>query len=109
MMMAYRAAGVAIPRTSETQWLWGPRIAPGHEEPGDLVFFAGSDGTATSPGHVGIVIGHGQMIEAYATGFPIRIASYGTPSSPQGDQTVVGFARPWTHAGVVLTNQQLSG
>ena len=108
MMMAYRAAGVGIPRTSEDQWAWGPRIAPGHEEPGDLVFFAGSDGTATSPGHVAMVIGHGQMIEAYATGFPIRIASYGTPGSPQGDQTVVGFTRPWAHSGVVLTNQQLS-
>jgi peptidoglycan DL-endopeptidase CwlO len=108
MMMAYRAAGMAIPRTSEDQWLWGPKVAPGHEEPGDLVFFAGSDGTTTSPGHVGMVIGHGQMIEAYATGFPIRISSYGTLSSPQGDQTVVGFARPWAHAGVVLTNQQLA-
>ena len=109
MMMAYRAAGVAIPRTSEAQWAWGPRIAPGHEEPGDLVFFAGSDGTTTSPGHVAMVIGHGQMIEAYATGFPLRITSYGTPSSPQGDQTVVGFTRPWAHAGVVLTNQQIAG
>jgi peptidoglycan DL-endopeptidase CwlO len=107
-MMAYRAAGVDIPRTADEQWLWGPKVAPGHEEPGDLVFFAGSDGTATAPGHVGMVIGHGQMIEAYATGFPIRISTYGTPSSPPGDQTVVGFARPWAHAGVVLTNQQLA-
>jgi len=32
------------------------------------VFFAGSDGTTTSPGHVGLVIGNGKMIEAYATG-----------------------------------------
>ena len=96
MMKAYQAAGVKnIPRTSEAQWTWGPRVAPGHEEPGDLVFFAGSDGTLTSPGHVAMVIGHGEMIEAYATGFPIRIASYGTPSSPPGDQTVVGFTRPF--------------
>jgi peptidoglycan DL-endopeptidase CwlO len=93
MMMAYRAAGVSIPRTSEEQWAWGPRVAPGHEEPGDLVFFAGSDGTTTSPGHVGMVIGHGMMIEAYATGFPIRIARY-------GGRGVVGFSRPWTHSGV---------
>jgi len=109
MMMAYRAAAVNIPRTSQTEWTWGPRVAAGHEEPGDLVFFAGADGTTASPGHVAMVIGHGLMIEAYATGFPIRIASYGTPSSPAGDQSPVGFARPWAHAGVVLANQQASG
>ncbi len=109
MMMAYRTAGVNIPRTSEDQWTWGPKVAPGHEEPGDLVFFAGSDGTPSSPGHVGLVIGHNQMLEAYATGFPIRISSFGTPSSPQGDQTVVGFTRPWAHPGVVLTSEQGTG
>ncbi len=103
MMMAYRSAGINIPRTSEEQWTWGPRVAPGHEQPGDLVFFAGSDGTTTSPGHVGMVIGHGMMIEAYATGFPIRITTYGTPSSPAGDQNPIGFTRPWAHPGVVLT------
>jgi cell wall-associated NlpC family hydrolase len=95
VMMAYRDSGVNIPRTSEEQWVWGPRIAPGHEEPGDLIFFAGSDGTTTSPGHVGMVIGHGMMIEAFATGFPIRIAPY------RGRQAV-GFTRPWAHSGVVL-------
>jgi cell wall-associated NlpC family hydrolase len=62
VMMAYRQAGVDIPRTSQEQWAWGPRIQPGHEEPGDLVFFAGSDGTQTNPGHVGLVIGKGKMI-----------------------------------------------
>jgi cell wall-associated NlpC family hydrolase len=67
-------------------------------QPGDLVFFAGSDGTPTSPGHVGLVIGNGQMIEAYATGFAIRVSTYGQPSSAPGDQTVVGFTQPWTKA-----------
>jgi peptidoglycan DL-endopeptidase CwlO len=102
MMMAYRAAGVNIPRTSEEQWTWGPRVAPGHEQPGDLIFFAGSDGTTTSPGHVGMVIGHGLMVEAFATGFPIRIAPY-------GNRGAVGFSRPWSHSGVALTNQQPLG
>jgi cell wall-associated NlpC family hydrolase len=96
VMMAYRAAGVSVPRTSEQQWAWGPRIAAGHEQPGDLVFFAGADGTRASPGHVGLVIGHGLMIEAYSTGFPIRIAPY-------GNRAPVGFTRPWAHPGVVLT------
>jgi cell wall-associated NlpC family hydrolase len=102
VMMSYRNASVNIPRTSEEQWVWGPRIAPGHEEPGDLIFFAGSDGTTTSPGHVGMVIGHGMMIEAFATGFPIRIAPY-------RGRGAVGFTRPWTHSGVVLTSQQTTG
>lgn len=98
VMMAYRAAGINIPRTSQQQWAWGPRVPAGQEQPGDLVFFPGSDGTVTSPGHVGLVIGHGLMIEAFATGFPIRIAPY-TGRSP------VGFTRPWAHAGVKLPHQ----
>ena len=98
MMMAYRAVGINIPRTSQEQWSWGPRIQASQVQPGDLVFFAGADGTQTSPGHVGLVIGKNLMIEAYATGFPIRIASY-------VGRNPVGFTRPWAHAGVVLTGR----
>jgi cell wall-associated NlpC family hydrolase len=105
-MMAYRAAGIFIPRTSQQQWAWGPQVPPGHEQPGDLVFFAGSDGTPTSPGHVGLVIGRGQMIEAYATGFPLRISPYGKGGAP-GDTVVVGFIRPWAHKGAMLTGAQV--
>jgi peptidoglycan DL-endopeptidase CwlO len=90
VMMAYRAAGIDIPRTSQEQWAWGPRIKPSQVQPGDLVFFVGSDGTVKSPGHVGIVIGGGLMVEAYATGYPIRIAPY-------TDRDPVGFTRPWAH------------
>ena len=96
VMMAYRAAGITIPRTSEPQWTWGPRIQPGHEEPGDLVFFAGSDGTPTSPGHVAMVLGKGMMIEAEETGVPIHIVSY------KDRGPIIGFTRPWAHAGVVF-------
>ena len=88
VMMAYRAAGIDIARTLQVQWTTEQRIPAAQVQPGDLVFFAGADGTPTSPGHVGLVIGNGQMIEAYATGFPIRIASY-TNRDP------VGFTRPW--------------
>ena len=62
------------------------------------MFFAGSDGTPTSPGHVGLVIGKNKMIEAYATGFPIRISTFGTPNSAGGLTAVVGYARPWGKA-----------
>ena len=89
VMMAYRAAGIDIARTSQVQWTTEHQIPASQVQPGDLVFFAGADGTPTSPGHVGLVIGNGQMIEAYATGFPIRIASY-TNRDP------IGFTQPWT-------------
>jgi cell wall-associated NlpC family hydrolase len=97
VMQAYAAAGIGIPRTSEEQWAAGPQVST--PRPGDLVFFAGADGASASPGHVGLVIGNGEMIEAYATGFPIRISVYGTASSPPGDQDPVGFTDPAAHAG----------
>jgi cell wall-associated NlpC family hydrolase len=97
---AYLAAGVRdIPRTSQEQWAWGPRVSV--PQAGDLVFFAGADGTPSSPGHVGIVINPGRhlMIEAYATGFRIRISTYGIPGAAPGDSPVVGFTAPWERAG----------
>jgi cell wall-associated NlpC family hydrolase len=64
------------------------------------VYFAGSDGTTSAPGHVGLVIGPNRMIEAYATGYAIRASSFGTPQSPAGDQNPVGFTDPTAQAGV---------
>ena len=98
VMMAYQAANITIPRTSEDQWAQLPHVAASKVLPGDLVFFAGGDGTVEHPGHVGLVIGKNTMIEAYATGTPIRISSFGTPQSAPGDTQVVGFAQPWPNA-----------
>lgn len=95
VMMAYRSANVIIPRTSEEQWAMLPHVAASKVLPGDLVFFAGGDGTPKSPGHVGLVIGKHTMIEAYATGTPIRVSTFGTPQSPPGLAVVVGYAQPW--------------
>ena len=67
------------------------RVPASQVQPGDLVFFAGADGTVTDPGHVGMVIGGGKMIEAYATGFPIRVSSY-------ANRGAVGFTEPWAGA-----------
>ncbi len=96
VMMAYRAAGVYLPRTAAAQWRWGPRVPPGQVQPGDLVFFAGGDGTAKAPGHVGLVIGNGLMIDAPAPGLQVRVAPYGEGSP-------VGFTRPWARANGPLT------
>jgi cell wall-associated NlpC family hydrolase len=91
VMMAYRAAGIGIARTSQVQWATETRVPASQVQPGDLVFFAGADGTVTDPGHVGLVIGNGKMIEAYATGFPIRVSSY-------QNRGAIGFTEPWANA-----------
>ena len=102
----FRRNGAAATRQ---QWASEQKIPAAQVQPGDLVFFAGSDGTPTAPGHVGLVIGKGKMIEAYATGFPVRISTFGTVSSAPGLAKIVGFTRPWAHARVALSAQAAPG
>jgi cell wall-associated NlpC family hydrolase len=85
---AYAAAGVAIPRTSEQQWLALPRVAPRDLRPGDLVFFNAGEFAAGLPGHVGIYLGTDQMIDAPHTGAVVR------RESVAGFSDYVGAARP---------------
>jgi peptidoglycan DL-endopeptidase CwlO len=84
-MMAYRAAGIIIPRVAADQWRHGRKVPKGDEQPGDLIFMRM---TRDGPGHVGIVTGQGQMINAPRRGDVVRTASYHTHSG------VVGFVRP---------------
>ena len=60
-------------------------------QPGDLVFFPGSDGTAASPGHVGIYIGNGEMIDAPHTGTDVRVEPVGDPTAIR---RVIGMTSP---------------
>jgi peptidoglycan DL-endopeptidase CwlO len=70
----YGQLGVSLPRTSEEQAEVGTPVASlSAAQPGDLLFFAGSDGTASSPGHVGIYVGNGQMIDAPHTGTSVQV------------------------------------
>ena len=110
VMMAYRAAGISIPRTSAEQYHFGAPVAASAASPGDLVFFKGSDGTVADPGHVGLVIGKNTMIEAYATGFPVRVSTFGLKTSPPGEETgqVIGFTRPWKAPGVNVPASELA-
>jgi cell wall-associated NlpC family hydrolase len=85
VQQAYAHAGVQIARTSQAQWATEPHVSS--PRLGDLVFYPGADGTWASPGHVALVVGGGQMIEAYATGYPIRQV----PIRPG----MVGFTQPW--------------
>ncbi|MDI9941330.1 MULTISPECIES: NlpC/P60 family protein [Rhodococcus] len=65
------AAGITLPRTSETQWSIGQEIPMDQARPGDLLFGNWQSG---GPGHVAIYIGNGQMIHAPTTGDVVRIA-----------------------------------
>lgn len=77
----YKQLGITIPRTSEEQFSSGTPVTADEAQPGDLVFFGGSgpgydyDGTPSSPGHVGIYIGGGQMINAPTQGEPVDVKS----------------------------------
>jgi cell wall-associated NlpC family hydrolase len=90
VMEAYASAGVVIPRTSQEQWADLRHVS--HPRAGDLVLAPGSDGTTASPGHVGLLIGHGRVIQAYAPGYPIAVTTLVAFSAGAGG--IVGYARP---------------
>lgn len=85
VMMAYREAGISIPRVTHDQIVFGEKVPQGQEQPGDLVFFRYSDGYV---GHVGLVVGEGKMIHAPQTGDVIKISPYDTRDN------IAGFTRP---------------
>ena len=68
---AWRAAGVAIPRTAAGQLAALPRVG-GRLQPGDLVLYSSSGPTRR---HVAMVVGRGRMVEAPARGVPVRSTS----------------------------------
>lgn len=61
---AHRVAGISIPRNSESQYASGKKVSD--PQPGDICY---------KPGHVGIYIGNGKMIEAQQTGTNIMISN----------------------------------
>jgi cell wall-associated NlpC family hydrolase len=69
-MMAWKSAGVSIPRVSRAQYGIGRHInSMSALEPGDLVFFG------HPIHHVGMYVGNGTMIEAPYTGANVRYHS----------------------------------
>jgi peptidoglycan DL-endopeptidase RipB len=65
----FAGVGVQIPRFSGDQYNAGRHIPPAQAKPGDLIFY-GPGGSQ----HVTTYLGNGQMLEAYDTGTPIRVA-----------------------------------
>ena len=90
---AYAQAGVALPRTAQTQYDTGPALTPtAVAAPGDLLFFGATPQTIT---HVGIYLGQGFMIDAPHTGAVVRQEP--TPTAigdPWGSDLLVGITAP---------------
>lgn len=76
---AYAEAGVPLPRLAQEQGNGHTRIDPGDVMPGDL---------AVWDGHVAMVIGNGQLVEA---GDPVQVGPIRTENS---GMSFLGFYRP---------------
>lgn len=87
VLMAYRSAGINLSRVSEQQISDGVAVPRDQIQPGDLVFF---DPGPAGPGHVGIALGNGQMIDAPHTGAVVRIESIDTFGTYVGARRVTG-------------------
>ena len=77
-MEAYRAAGIAIPRTSRAQYAGLPHVPLSQAHVGDLLFWATKPTDPTTIYHVGIYLGGGMMVNAPRTGLNVQIRKVGT-------------------------------
>jgi len=96
-MAAWAAAGVPLPRTTFQQVLAGnPVPSTAALKPGDLIFIAGSDGTPSNPGHVGLYIGLVSdvpfLVHAPQTGKTVEIKPISTWRA-----LIVAIRRPNAH------------
>lgn len=67
------AAGVSLPRTSREQAKTGRAISSGEMRPGDLIYYAGSNGVVN---HVAMYIGNGQVVHAASKKSGIKISTW---------------------------------
>ncbi|GGS40860.1 hypothetical protein IX27_20155 [Streptomyces sp. JS01] len=72
MQGAYKAAGVSLTRTTYSQVKEGKPVEVGSVRAGDLLF---TEGSAATPEHVGMAIGHGLIVHAPKTGDVVRITT----------------------------------
>jgi cell wall-associated NlpC family hydrolase len=85
----YAQLGINLVHYAATQFASFPKLSPAQLQPGDLVFF---EPKMDGPGHVGLYIGHDQMIEAPHTGAVVRIASVSGAAAQLG---FLGAVRPY--------------
>jgi cell wall-associated NlpC family hydrolase len=83
-MMAWRAAGVSIPRVVPDQYNATRHVAKANLQPGDLVYFL-------NMGHEGMYVGSGRFIHAPKTGDVVKLDSM---SNPYWVSAYEGASRP---------------
>jgi uncharacterized protein YycO len=94
---AYKAAGIAIPRTTQPEYEAGPLVPAGQPLiPGDLVFY----GLPSNVHHVGLYLGAGKMVHAPTFGQPVQVSPYRW----SGDDYLAA-SRPITGVAVVVSAQ----
>ena len=76
MQQAWRHAGVSISRVVSTQLRDGTATTTDRLLPGDLVMTPGGLGTLAAPGHVGMYIGRGLVVQAPKTGDVVKVVTY---------------------------------
>jgi cell wall-associated NlpC family hydrolase len=92
----YAQLGVNLVHYAASQFASFPKLDPTQLAPGDLVFF---EPKADGPGHVGMYIGHDQMIEAPHTGAVVRITSFSGTAAALG---FLGAVRPYASPAPAL-------
>jgi cell wall-associated NlpC family hydrolase len=89
---AYKQAGVTIPRTSQEQSTAGRAVSRADLQPGDLVFSYW--GSGSSPDHVAIYVGGGDVVEA---------------ANPQLGVRRVALSQAFVGGGSYVTSRRIAG
>jgi hypothetical protein len=105
-------AGISIPAGSAAQFTAsGPRFAKS-PPPGCLAFFYGGELTGPRPGHVGVVVAEGRMIDAPYTGVNVRYDTF-SERTTIGPMDFWGYSDPAmltpARSVLMLTNPYTTG
>ena len=88
IVWSYGLAGLTLPRTAAEMWRATPRVSAADARPGDLVFFAGTNGPGIS--HVAVYVGERMMVNAPTEGETVQLMSL---DDPYWQARLAGFGR----------------